>query len=341
MKITPTHAGPDTASLRSQRWKQLRQQTSILQVLQAAGVLDRLRHSGHRLVGPCPIHNGDNPTAFSADLQKNLWTCFTRCQRGGNALELAWELQGRSWPRTARWLQSLLTRQGPSLPLPLQERSDGVGSYDPPPRPKRVFHAFRTPLRLEPNHPFLLRRRITTDTATLFEAGAYPGNGFLANSIAVRLHDLEGRPLGYAARRLQADDILRRGKWAWPPAFPKAELLYNWHRVGRHLQQGLIVVEGIWSVMRLTQAGFPNVVALGGTAISPQQACLLARAPRILLLLDGDCAGRSAAARHYQCRIHPRLVIRHPSESHDPADIGDDELRALVLSSGHGSDTSR
>lgn len=336
MKITSTHAGPDTPFARSQRWKQLRQQTSILQVLQAAGVLDRLRRSGHRLVGQCPIHNGDNPTAFSADLQVNLWTCYTRCQRGGNALELAWELQGRSWPRTARWLQSLLEREGPSLPLPL-----AAGPHAPPARIKRVFQAFRTSLRLDPEHPFLLERGITAHTAALFEAGAYRGNGFLADSIAVRLHDLEGRPLGYAARRLQADDILRRGKWAWPPGFPKSELLYNWHRACLHLEAGLIVVEGLWSVMRLTQAGFPNVVALGGTAISPLQARLLARTPRILLLLDGDCAGRSAAARHRQRRIHPRLVIRHPPESRDPAELGDDELRALVLSSGHGSDTSR
>ena len=336
MKITATHAGPDTAAARSQRWKHLRQQTSILQVLQAAGVLDRLRRSGHRLVGPCPIHNGDSPGAFSADLQKNLWYCFSRCQRGGNALELAWELQGRSWPRTARWLQSHLEREAPPHPLPLT-----FGPHGPSPQLKRVFQAFRTSLHLAPAHPFLLERGITAPTAALFEAGAYRGNGFLADSIAVRLHDLDGRPLGYAARRLQADDILRRGKWAWPPGFPKSELLYNWHRVCSDLEGSLIVVEGVWSVMRLTQAGIPNVVALGGTAISPQQARLLARAPQILLLLDGDYAGRSAAACHYQRRIHPRLLIRHPPESHDPAELADDELRALVLPSGHASDTPR
>lgn len=323
--------GPAWGGAHSERWRQFRQHTSILEVLHAAGVFDTLRPSGRRLFGPCPIHGGDNPAAFSADLQSNVWYCFTRCQRGGNALELAWELQGRSWPRTARWLQGLLESKAPSLDLP-----PAGGPREPPGQLKRVFRAFRTPLCLVPEHPFLLARHITRDTAALFEAGVYRGNGFLADSIAVRLHDLQGQPLGYAARRLRADDILARGKWAWPPGFPKAELLYNWHRASPRLQAGLIVVESIWSVMRLTQTGFPNAVALGGTAISPQQTRLLALAPRILLLLDGDPAGRTAAARHAQRRIHPRLLIRHPPQPLDPADLDDEQLRGLVLASGPG-----
>jgi len=50
----------------------------------------RLRNSGRpgRFAGPCPVHGGDNPTAFTIDDEKGLWYCFTRCQTGGDIFSL-------------------------------------------------------------------------------------------------------------------------------------------------------------------------------------------------------------------------------------------------------------
>ena len=323
-----TRATPHTFSSNRDRWRQLRRETSIFAVLEAAGALARFRRSGNRLVGPCPIHRGENPNAFSANLAENLWFCFTRCQRGGNALELAWELQGRSWPRTARWLEALAAPRS----LPLSPSSLPTAPPLPAAGPSRMFRPFRRRLPLEGDHAFLRERGITPATARCFETGAYLGGGFLRASIAVRLHDADGLPLGYAARRLGADDIRWRGKWAWPPAFPKVQLLYNWHRAAPHIDCGLIVVEGLWSVMKLAQAGFANAVALGGTTISSEQARLLSRAPRILLLLDGDDAGHTAAAFHQRQAVHRALFVRHPPERRDPADLTESDLRRLVIS---------
>ena len=53
-------------------------------------------------------------------------------------------------------------------------------------------------------------------------------------------------------------------------------------------------VECPWGVMRLAQIGIP-AVALLGIHLSRTQVQLLRRTPRIVLMLDGDQAGRSAS----------------------------------------------
>ena len=100
-------------------WKTLKALFSVEAVLAASGKLQGLRASGHRLIGPCPLHRGDNPTAFCVDRSRDLWYCFTRCSTGGDSLALAWHLCGRCWRATAQWLESLApsapTRQATSL----------------------------------------------------------------------------------------------------------------------------------------------------------------------------------------------------------------------------------
>src|SRR5262245_9972506 len=53
--------------------------------------IDNLKRKGKdKLVGPCPIHKGDNQNAFHIDLSKGqggAWHCFTRCSAGGNVID--------------------------------------------------------------------------------------------------------------------------------------------------------------------------------------------------------------------------------------------------------------
>ena len=67
----------------------LKRSVSIATVLTAEGLATSLKRRGQRLVGPCPVHGGDNPQAFVVDLDRDLWYCFTRCQGGGDVVELA------------------------------------------------------------------------------------------------------------------------------------------------------------------------------------------------------------------------------------------------------------
>lgn len=60
--------------------------------------------------------------------------------------------------------------------------------------------------------------------------------------------------------------------------------------------QCAIVVEGFFDCLRVHQAGYRNVVALMGVSLSEmQEKILLERFPQLVLMLDGDEAGRRAS----------------------------------------------
>ena len=83
-------------------------------------------------------------------------------------------------------------------------------------------------------------------------------------------------------------------KYKLPAGFLKTLELYNLHRAaGYGKDRGLILVEGFFDVIRLHQLGFPNVVALMGSSMSSEQELLLLGATdRVVLMFDGDPAGR-------------------------------------------------
>jgi len=298
----------------------LKQRVGVEKVLQSYGMIDKLRKRGERLAGPCPIHKGDNPTAFRADLHKNVWHCFSACG-GGDVVDLVRRIEGCDHVTAARILDSLA-----SSPCP----PPSVDST--PPTPTSGFKPFTLAIPLDPRCDFLQRtKRILADTAARFETGTSRRSAFLRDTVAVRLHDLDGRPLGYCGRRLRQDDIHRWGKWRFPADFPKNDVLFNAHRALPHRPQGVVVVECPWAVMRLTQAGVPAVVALLGTSTSPTQLRWLARAPAVLLLLDGDPPGRQGANRlAASLRPYTAVDILDLPDGFDPDDLPDDQLRSMV-----------
>src|SRR6202044_4221798 len=82
--------------------------------------------------------------------------------------------------------------------------------------------------------------------------------------------------------------------------FHKGALLFNHHRARKaaHDTGAIIVVEGYIDAIAVSEAGFPNVVAPLGTALTPDQCALLwAMASEPILCFDGDGAGRRAAFR--------------------------------------------
>ena len=288
----------------------------IEQVLASRGLLAALRCRGKRLVGPCPVHGGDNPTAFVVNRHDNTWYCFTGCSSGGDVVELVRRLEG-GYRQAAVYLSSLAGTTS-SAPLPPPPKTAGP----------RDFVPFTRRLHLDPYADLLTRKGIRPDTARRFEVGGYHGRGFLAECLGVRLHEHRGRPLGYLARRLDPEQAKRYGKYKLPPALPKSRLLYNLHRTARVRRHGLVLVECPWAVMRLAQLRIP-AVALLGTHLSDHQLRLLADVPRLLLMLDGDPPGRTAATRiRRQLAPHAAVGVAHLPDGLDPDDLPDRILAA-------------
>jgi DNA primase len=126
------------------------------------------------------------------------------------------------------------------------------------------------------------------------------------------------------------------------PVYLKGEHLFGLHQARHAIRQGgrAILVEGNFDVVSLHARGIRNVLAPLGTAFTTAQAKLLKRfAPEVVVLFDGDAAGRKATrAARGPCReggLSARVGVLPPKV--DPDDLvrerGAAALERIVQSS--------
>lgn len=325
---------------------EVRSKVSLEEVLIGMyGLGDRLKRHGKKLIGPCPIHNGDGPRAFQADLEKQVFFCFSGCRRGGNALDLVAALDGITIREAALKLRAAyLDAPGvpTRLPAPPPARTSapasnvGVVSASPARAPPERSPQTRSPeaeatraeeaapnpplslrLTLAHDHPHLLKERgLSLETTARFGVG-YCARGLLRGTIAIPIRDEGGELVAYAGRRLKGADIREKGKYAFPRGFRKELVLYNLDRAQQLAkEEGLVLLEGFFGSMTLFERGLANAVASMGCALSEAQADLLAEhAKHVSILYDGDDSGRGGALEA-QLRLDARgvasTIIRLP-----------------------------
>jgi len=139
-------------------------------------------------------------------------------------------------------------------------------------------------------HPYLQERGIDRQTAIRFGVGYYTGAGFLRGRMVFPIHDERGELMAYAGRTMNGSEP----RYLFPPRFPKSQVVYNLHRAAE-VAAWAVVVEGCFDCLKVHQAGYRNVVALMGASFSARQLDLLkTRFGELVLMLDGDAAGRRA-----------------------------------------------
>lgn len=112
--------------------------------------------------------------------------------------------------------------------------------------------------------------------------------------------DRAGRIIAFGGRALGADIQPKYLNSPETPLFHKGAILYNHHKARKaaHEKDGVIAVEGYVDAISMSAAGFPNVVAPLGTALTAEQCALLWKmAEEPVLCFDGDRSGRKAACR--------------------------------------------
>jgi DNA primase len=114
------------------------------------------------------------------------------------------------------------------------------------------------------------------------------------------IRDTQGRPVGIGGRVLPGakDDTAKYINSPESPLFSKSSLLYGLDSARDAISKSgeAVVMEGYTDVILARQAGFDNTVAVLGTALGERHVQLLKRfAERVVLVLDGDDAGRKRA----------------------------------------------
>jgi len=327
---------------------EIRAKVSLELVLLDYYGITNLHRDGDKLVGPCPVHMGDSPRAFHADLVKNIWHCFSRCQKGGNQLDLVAMKEGLSIREAALKLQARFlggsappegrSQAGPAQPPTTSTPPTAPSRDSPSTTPKSTAREVeRNPpisieLRLRSDHPHLIEtRRLTVATCDHFGVG-YCTHGTMRGTIAIPIHDETGALIAYAGRRLKPEDIRTHGKYKLPKGFRKELVLYNLQQAAESgRSRGIILVEGFFAVLALHQGGFDNAVAAMGCELSGRQVELLRAFPEVVLLFDGDEAGR-VGAQSARAKLAEITVVRviHLPEGMKPDDLTVRALKWLV-----------
>lgn len=131
--------------------------------------------------------------------------------------------------------------------------------------------------------------------------------------------------VAYVGRSLDPNSEER---YHFPPGFLKTLELFNFHRV---FDDTAVVVEGFFGVLWLWQNGYQNTVGLMGSTISDVQLRMLKRFRYVILMLDGDKAGREAtdviAAKIAKQQFVSAVML--PTDR-QPDSLNDEELNRFL-----------
>ena len=306
-------------------YRALKQNVGIAEVLSSYHVqLKAVARNQLRGRCPLPTHGSDRSRqSFSVHTEKNVWCHSASCcearqgRVGGNILDLVALLERCSIREAALRLQSGWLAGSRAC-----EQLASKGNSSSP----VLLRPLPFSLRLS-WHPYLDRRGVCTATAAQFGVGYYAGAGFLRGRIVFPIRDNEGRLVAYAGRSIDGSEP----RYLFPPGFWKSQVVFNLHRVCAEATgcPGVcVIVEGFFDCLRVHQAGYRKVIALMGVNLSEvQESILLARFHELVLMLDGDEAGRYAT-RQLAARLKERssLSIANVPSGRQPDQLSYEEI---------------
>jgi DNA primase len=308
-----------------------------------------LRHAGpNTLRGKCPLptHSSKQCTeSFTATLSKGVggaWACQSqscikaRGRVGGNVLDFVAAMERCSVRDAAIKLQTwfLVPAAGePNRPagnephtgifvgkepeIISNERSSEAGESE---SNKPLSFTLQ---KIECGHPYLKERGLTEETAKKFGVGIFPGKGSMQGRCVIPIHNRDGDLVAYAGRAVDGSEP----RYKFPAGFRKSFELFNLHRVIG--ESPVVVVEGFFDCMKVSQAGYPCVALMGSTMSDAQEHLIAEDFGSVVLMLDGDDAGRSAT-EEISDRLH-RVVFQVKAIELDqgvqPDELSTDELR--------------
>lgn len=156
--------------------------------------------------------------------------------------------------------------------------------------------------------------------------------------------DLRGNIIGFGGRVLDGSQP-KYLNTSQTPVFEKGSNLFSMNFAKNAETKRIILCEGYMDVIAVNQAGFENVVATLGTAITPNQARLISHyAEEVVIAYDSDNAGQKAsqkAINHFSdVGIRTRIIRMEGAKDPDEyiKKFGVDRFRMLLDGSSDAID---
>lgn len=284
--------------------------------------------AGKMVVGRCPIHNGDNPTAFNfyhdGDEVAGIWFCRTHhCEQKykKTLFGLVKAIKNLEWKESVDWVLNFCGYSS----------IDAVACDDSLANQQKYVNTFKK-LNIAPKidlsntwsreqvrswmkvpSPYYLKRGYTPEILERYDVGFFPK---VNRSIVPIYDDSHARIVGFTERTAYDkhscgyyhdkaspcpkthQDIQDCGKWK-NVSFSSNSVLYNYWFAKNYIMEGGVVglVEGPGDVWKLEQNGIKNSVAMFGVDLTDEQRVILDRsgALSVVVMLDNDEAGIKGA----------------------------------------------
>ncbi len=300
-----------------------------LAVVDIVGDTVSLKKAGTTYKGLCPFH-GEKTPSFVVTPQRETWHCFG-CGLGGDIFSFVMQRDSVTFPEALRTLAQRAgveiderTKREDARQARLRQVLDSAIAF---------YHAVLTASSGGASAlTYLHDRGFTDETIATHQLGWAPGGWdqmtrTLATKRDVRpeelvevglasprqsgrggvydkfrsrvtfpIRDQNGHAVGLGGRLLEGDGPKYLNSPA-TPLFDKSRTLYLIDKAKGPIRKSgqAVIVEGYTDALMAHQAGFDNVVASLGTALTPGQVALLTRyASRIVLAYDVDAAGEKA-----------------------------------------------
>lgn len=136
------------------------------------------------------------------------------------------------------------------------------------------------------------------------------------NRIMFPLNNPRGQTVGFSGRVMPGADEKAGGKYVNTPEteiYHKSGILYGYDlaRSAIKAENTSVLVEGQMDVIGSWQAGVPNSVGVGGTALTDRQIELLKRVGEtVIMALDADQAGDAAARKGIEAAGKTGLIVK-------------------------------
>ena len=302
---------------------------SKLSVVDVVGESVSLKKAGTTYKGLCPFH-GEKTSSFVVTPHRESWHCFG-CGLGGDIFSFVMQRDSVAFPEA---LRTLATRAGVEIDeRSKREDAHRARLRQVLDHAVAFYHAVLTHSNAgKPALEYLLGRGFTEETVETHQLGWAPGGWdqmtrALATKRDVRpdelvevglasprqsnrggvydkfrsrvlfpIRDQNGHAVGLGGRLLEGEGPKYLNSPA-TPLFDKSRTLYLIDKAKGPIRKSgqAVIVEGYTDALMAHQAGFDNVVASLGTALTPGQVALLTRyASRIALAYDVDAAGEKA-----------------------------------------------
>ncbi len=337
----------------------------------------RLQRKGTSYMGLCPFHNEKTPS-FSVHPARQTYHCFG-CGASGDVFNFLMEYEKLSFKEAVRTLAVRADIEIPTEDVSEEKKkeiSEKSRLFDIQ-KEAAKFYLFklRTP-EGKIAEEYLKNRGLMDETIKSFGIGYsgrdggglyqyLKGKGYTDallkesglftwdekrntmsekfwNRVMFPIMDINRKVIGFGGR-VFGDAKPKYLNSPETKLFDKSRNLYGLYAARASRQKNIIICEGYMDVISLHQAGFTNAVASLGTALTSQQAALLHRYTKeVLLMYDSDEAGIKAALRGIpllrNAGLSSRVVNLKPYK--DPDELlkakGHDELAERIEKAENG-----